>query len=136
MKKDPCLLAMRRNGLASGADADKWWLVIQPKVDGIGTGGSASFLCPSYIRSLAKPGVQEVDEGADLRRQIAPVRIDRVDAAIMRQELVEYGHEAAVLQLLPGNEIGHAGDPKAGLGGAKTGQGAVDLHRPADRNRK
>ena len=50
--------------------------------------------------------MQEIHESADLGRQVSAVRINGIDAAAIRHELLQDGDEFAAFGLRLGDEIG------------------------------
>jgi hypothetical protein len=87
------------------------------------------------LAGLAEPVGEKVDEAADLRGKVATMRVDRVDAAILDDVIVEKRDQLAGMDMRIGDEVRDNGDAETGAGGTQRRLWAVDLDRAGDADR-
>ena len=84
---------------------------------------------------LSEPRREIIHETAHLGGQVATMRIDRINAAVLGNVIVEQRHQFSGLDIGPGDKVRHHGDAEAGTGGAQGRLWAVDLDGAADGDR-
>ncbi|MCY1248720.1 hypothetical protein D9M72_621820 [compost metagenome] len=84
---------------------------------------------------LAKPVRQEVDKAAHFGGQITAMRVNRIDASVSGDVVIEQGYQFTGLDIGLGNKVRYHGDTQSRSRRTQRGLWRVDLNRAADSHR-